>query len=82
MSEAPPRVDGGVGKRIDSGIQMILDACLREEPIDARAMLALFRARDADVHAICDAADALRRRQVGEAVTYVVNRNINYTNVC
>jgi len=82
VSEAPPRVEGGVGKRIDSGIQMILDACLREEPIDARAMLALFRARDADVHAICDAADALRRRQVGEAVTYVVNRNINYTNVC
>ena len=82
VSEAPPRVEGGFGKRIDSGIQMILDACLREEPIDARAMLALFRARDADVHAICDAADALRRRQVGEAVTYVVNRNINYTNVC
>lgn len=82
VSGAPPWVEVSVGKRIDSGIQTILDACLREEPVDAEAMLALFRARDADVHAICDAADLLRQRQVGEAVTYVVNRNINYTNVC
>ena len=82
VSGAPPWGEVSVGKRIDSGIQTILDACLREEPVDAEAMLALFRARDADVHAICDAADLLRQRQVGEAVTYVVNRNINYTNVC
>jgi FO synthase len=45
-------------------------------------MLALFSARDADVDTVCEAADELRRRQVGDAVSYVINRNINYTNVC
>jgi FO synthase len=32
--------------------------------------------------AVCAAADSLRRMLVGDEVTYVVNRNINYTNVC
>ncbi len=45
-------------------------------------VLALFQARDADVDYICAAADALRREVCGEEVTYVVNRNINYTNMC
>ncbi|MEP9380521.1 5-amino-6-(D-ribitylamino)uracil--L-tyrosine 4-hydroxyphenyl transferase CofH [Aquabacter sp. CN5-332] len=42
----------------------------------------LFSARGADVDLVCAAADDLRRRTVGDAVRYVVNRNINYTNVC
>ncbi|GAB4814256.1 hypothetical protein N2152v2_001302 [Parachlorella kessleri] len=42
----------------------------------------LFRARGGDFAAVCIAADQLRRRVHGERVTYVVNRNINYTNVC
>jgi FO synthase len=42
----------------------------------------LFRARGAAFEAICRAADELRRATVGDVVTYVVNRNINYTNVC
>jgi len=63
-------------------VREALDACLRGELIDAPAMLALFSARDADFEAVCEAADALRRQHVGDTVTYVVNRNINYTNVC
>ncbi len=35
-----------------------------------------------DLTALVAAADELRRRQVGDAITYVVNRNINFTNVC
>src|SRR3989454_5862080 len=35
-----------------------------------------------DLHALTLVADELRRRQVGDVVTYVVNRNINFTNVC
>ena len=35
-----------------------------------------------ELHALSLAADELRRRQVGDTVTYVVNRNINFTNVC
>jgi FO synthase len=34
------------------------------------------------MQAVCAAADELRQRACGDAVTYVVNRNINYTNVC
>src|SRR4029078_13021692 len=32
--------------------------------------------------AVCSAADALRRRVNGDTVSYVVTRNINYTNIC
>jgi len=42
----------------------------------------LFMVRGEDLAAVCAAADDLRRRLVGETVTYVVNRNINYTNIC
>ena len=42
----------------------------------------LFRARGDDFHAICEAADRLRQAVNGDTVTYVVNRNINYTNIC
>ena len=45
-------------------------------------IVALFNARGPDFAAVCQAADRLRRRRVGETVTYVVNRNINYTNIC
>jgi FO synthase len=42
----------------------------------------LFRARGADFGAVCRAADRLRDQVNGRSVTYVVNRNINYTNIC
>ncbi len=42
----------------------------------------LFAARGAEFEHVVTAADALRRATRGDAVTYVVNRNINYTNVC
>ena len=42
----------------------------------------LFRARGKDFDAVCASADTLRRKMNGDTVTYVVNRNINYTNIC
>jgi FO synthase len=42
----------------------------------------LFAARGADFDAVCRAADELRQRVNGDTVSYVVTRNINYTNVC
>ena len=42
----------------------------------------LFAARGSDFDAVCAAADKLRRAMNGDVVTYAVNRNINYTNVC
>lgn len=43
---------------------------------------ALFATRGSAAQAVVVAADELRRARSGEAVTYVVNRNINYTNIC
>ena len=43
---------------------------------------ALFRARGDQVDAVAHVADILRERVAGDTVTYVVNRNINYTNLC
>ena len=42
----------------------------------------LFAAREGDFDYVCEHADALRRETVGDTVRYVVNRNINYTNIC
>jgi FO synthase len=46
------------------------------------AIMRLFAARDADFDAVTRAADDLRREVSGQTVRYVVNRNINYTNIC
>ncbi len=45
-------------------------------------IVTLFAARGPEVRAVAELADQLRRDTVGETVTYVRNRNINYTNVC
>ena len=42
----------------------------------------LAEAQGRDYHALTLVADELRRRQVGDVVTFVVNRNVNFTNVC
>lgn len=47
-----------------------------------RDIVALLSARGEDFKSVCLAADQLRRDTVGDAVSYVVTRNINYTNVC
>ncbi len=45
-------------------------------------IVTLFEARGADAQAVIEAADGLRAEAMGDTVTYVVNRNINYTNIC
>ncbi len=45
-------------------------------------IVTLFAARGREVRAVAQVADELRRQAVGDEVTYVANRNINYTNVC
>ncbi len=49
---------------------------------DREELTTLFNARGADFNAVVDVADNLRRDLVGDDVTFVINRNINYTNVC
>jgi FO synthase len=57
-------------------------ACVALPLLDAASIEALFRARGSGVDEVVAAADALRARVSGDVVRYVVNRNINYTNVC
>jgi FO synthase len=45
-------------------------------------IVALFGSRGDAFHAVCEAADSLRAATCGDEVTYVVTRNINYTNIC
>ncbi|MEM8491843.1 MAG: 5-amino-6-(D-ribitylamino)uracil--L-tyrosine 4-hydroxyphenyl transferase CofH [Pseudomonadota bacterium] len=68
--------------KVDRRLQSLLDACLvGHRPSQAECQY-LFAARGGDFRAVIDAADRLREQQVGDVVTFVVNRNINYTNVC
>jgi len=57
-------------------------AALAQEGLEEEEIIALFRARGDDRLAVLAAADDLRRQVNGDEVTYVVTRNIQYTNVC
>lgn len=63
-------------------IAHILEKAVAGTDLDASDGLALCRAADDDLTAVLKVADELRRRVVGDQVTYVVNRNLNFTNVC
>ncbi|HTT06606.1 MAG TPA: 5-amino-6-(D-ribitylamino)uracil--L-tyrosine 4-hydroxyphenyl transferase CofH [Steroidobacteraceae bacterium] len=65
-----------------AGIGAILAAARAGETLVPGDIVRLFGAQGAELEAVIETADALRRQTVGETVTYVVNRNINYTNIC
>jgi 7,8-didemethyl-8-hydroxy-5-deazariboflavin synthase CofH subunit len=60
----------------------ILERSLDGRPPNVAEIEKLFKARGDQVDAVAHVADTLRERAVGDTVTYVVNRNINYTNLC
>ncbi len=68
--------------RLDADIRSALAKAAAHRPITDAEALALFRAEGASLDALCVVADELRAEAVGPEVTYVVNRNINFTNVC
>lgn len=72
----------GILDHIDPQIRTILHRALEDEELSWQDGLQLCQTNGIDFHAVCLVADEMRRRQVGEVVTYVVNRNINFTNVC
>lgn len=69
------------GPNLDGELRAALDRCAAGGA-EARDVTRLFGARGNEFHAVLRVADELRQAQVGDAVTFVVNRNINYTNVC
>ncbi|KXU33842.1 2-phospho-L-lactate guanylyltransferase [Sphingobium sp. 22B] len=67
---------------VSRGIEEIVDRAVAGERLDEAAIAQLFRADGPDMALVAEAADMLRRDVAGDVVTYVVNRNINYTNIC
>lgn len=63
-------------------VRGILENALEDRDIAWEAALPLCSSTGDDLHALCRVADHLRAEQAGDVVTYVVNRNINFTNVC
>lgn len=72
----------GLLKNTDPIIASTLDRALSEKEISQKEACCLFCSDGLDFHLIGMVADELRRRRAGNVVTYVVNRNINFTNVC
>ena len=75
---AAPAVFGGDSIRIGK----LLDRAVGGLRLDEAEVTTLLRARGAAYREVVSAADMLRQAVSGDTVTYAVNRNINYTNVC
>jgi len=67
---------------IDPAVARVLDKSLEGKDISPEEAVVLFDAEGPALNPIVLAADELRRRTVGDIVTYVINRNINFTNIC
>jgi FO synthase len=65
-----------------SEMRDILDSARTGAELNFTQALALATAQGESLDALVAVADALRRESAGDAITYVVNRNINFTNVC
>ena len=82
MAGALPHVAPQVAKSPSRQIASILSRVGAGVPLDEQDLVRLFRARGDEFSEVCAAADALRREASGDVISYVVCRNINYTNVC
>jgi 7,8-didemethyl-8-hydroxy-5-deazariboflavin synthase CofH subunit len=63
-------------------VEAVLDKALEGRELSAEDGETLFAAEGDDLQSLIAAADELRRRRVGDRVGYVINRNVNFTNVC
>jgi FO synthase len=75
-SRDPVRIDGEIRRALAKAENH------RPDDITEAEAVALFEAEGPALEALCAVADALRREAVGDEITYVVNRNVNFTNVC
>jgi len=69
-------------KNADPVVSEILDKALSEKEVSAEEGLELYKTNGIEYHLVGMVANELRKRRVGDVVSYVVNRNINFTNVC
>ena len=69
-------------KNSDPIIADILNNALSDKEISVKEGIELYNVDNVDFHLVGLVANEIRRRRVGDIVSYVVNRNINFTNVC
>jgi FO synthase len=65
-----------------SAVGEVLAGVAAGQEVGEDEIVTLFSARGSEVRAVAALADQIRAEVVGDTVTYVINRNINYTNVC
>ena len=80
--EGRPVPQRWVGEGRGGELAAILDRATAGETLSEYEIVQLFQARGDAFAQVCETADRLRRRVNGDTVSYVVTRNINYTNVC
>ena len=81
----PPAVLTRIGAapaRLSKDVRGILARVDAQQDLGEDEIERLIRCRGDDFSAVVNAADALRRKRNGDTVSFVVNRNINYTNIC
>ncbi len=76
------RVNGRLPAGLKPAVARVLERALEEREISADEAVRLFSASGRELQALLRVADELRRRAVGDVVTYVSVRNINFTNIC
>lgn len=67
---------------LDPGFVDILSRAMSGEELSVAQGERMFRAEGEELSALAQVANEVRRRRVGNIVTYVVNRNINHSNIC
>ncbi len=77
-----PKLKPALLSKVDPAIAAAIAKATAGNRLDEQEIIRLFAARDVDYDAVISAADELRRSVSGEVIRYVVNRNINYTNIC
>lgn len=81
-SQDLPELPKSPGVIPDMGLSRVLLNADKGENLSEADVCRLLAARDCEVHEVMAAADEVRKRVCGETVSYVVTRNINYTNIC
>jgi len=80
--QQPPTLVPGVVAPIRGAVAEVLAGIEAGDEPGIDEIVTLFSARGPEVVAVADAADRMRQALVGDTLTWVANRNINYTNVC
>ncbi len=79
----PPVLVPAAGRASAGGaVGEVLQGVAAGQEVGHQEIVTLFSARGPEVNAVAEVADQLRAEAVGDVVTWVSNRNINYTNVC